>query len=202
MKVKPKKCASTKTKDFGCSKLTEIRKLGLCMDCYPKWLYSTQEGQEMIKKHTIPLQKKRDDFKAAEKDYLERKTIGALLKQVENVCHEYIRLRDLGKQCHACGALWNKDFQASHFYAAGKYSSMKFDEDNIWGCDVGCNIFKQGNIEAFRIRLTELKGEDFVKKLDEKASQYNPSKFKWDRENLKNILKYYQEKLKKLKQNP
>jgi len=200
MKVKPKKCASTKTKDFGCSKLTEIRKLGLCMDCYPKWLYSTQEGQMLIKKHTIPLQKKRDDFKAAEKDYLERKTIPSLLSNAQIAVNAFVRERDKGMPCISCGCQYKTDFDAGHLFSAAKFPRMRFDENNIVGQCIQCNRMKEGNYELYRMGYESRYGAEKLAELDEKARLDKvQGVHKWDREDLNKIRKFFTAKLALIK---
>lgn len=200
MKVKPKKCKSTKTKGFGCGNLAENRKLGLCMSCYPKWLYGTNEGQELIKKHTIPIQKKQDDFKAAKREFEEKKSIPYLTTAAVNACHNYIKARDKGKLCASCDAQWSSDFDAGHFMSGAKFPRMKFDEFNIHAQCIQCNRYKEGNVEQYRIKLTERMGAEYVAALDEKARlDKMQGVHKWERSDLIRIRKYFTAKLALIK---
>jgi len=200
MKAKPKKCKSTKSKDFGCGNLAENRKLGLCMSCYPKWLYSTKEGQELVSKHTIPLQKKRDDFVAAKRDYEERKTIPSLLSNAQIAVNAYIRERDKGKPCISCGSEWKPDNQAGHFYSAAKFPRLRFDEENIVGQCCGCNLMKEGNYEMYRMGYESRFGSEKLAEIDEKARQDKlQGVHKWQREDLIKYRKFFTAKLALIK---
>lgn len=185
----------------GCGKLNMYRKYGLGIECkcYGNWLLNTPEGDKLIKRQTIPIQKKRADFEKAAQEHSDRKSIPYLLNAAQIACNAYIRERDRGHSCPACNAQWNPDFQASHIYPSSKFPSLRFDEDNIFGNDVGCNIFKEGNIENFRIGIIKLKGKDFMDALDAKAEKCKQTLHKWESDYLIAIRKQYQQKLKDLK---
>lgn len=199
IKVKEKKCKSTKTKGFGCGEMTLVRKLGLCQSCYPKWLYSTPEGQEAIRKQTIPLQKKRDDFKAAERDYEERKSLPALIKAAVEVFHEYIRTRDRGKNCVCCNTLYAPDHEAGHLYSGKQYPELRFNEFNVHGQSIQCNRFKHGNFEEYLIRVEERIGSEELARLKDIAANSKKELFKWDRSDLIRIRKHFTAKLALIK---
>lgn len=195
MVLKSKKCSSTKTKGFGCKELTLNRKLGLCSKCYPKWLYSTNEGQIAISKASMPIIKKRIDFEKAVKENTERKRISHLLINSKNALHAYIRERDKGLRCCACGCEYKSDFQASHFYSSNSFSSMRFNENNIHNTCCGCNLYNEGNIDKFRLGLVERYGKSYVDSLDDLAQKDKLAIVKWDRESLDKIRKLYIAKL-------
>lgn len=198
--IKEKPCKSTVTKDFGCKKLTLVRTKGLCNECYPKWLLNTKEGQEMIKRCTIPIQKKHDDFKAAKREFEEKKSIPYLTTAAVNACHNYIKARDKGKLCASCDAQWSSDFDAGHFMSGAKFPRMKFDEFNIHAQCIQCNRYKEGNVEQYRIKLTERMGAEYVAALDEKARLDKlQGVHKWQREDLIRIRKFFTAKLALIK---
>lgn len=197
--TKPKPCKSTKTKGYGCKKLALYRVFGLCSECLPKWYIESEEGKKQLEKVLSPIKKKREETERFKKEYTERKSLPALLNSVRDVCHAYIRERDKWKPCISCGCEWKDDFDAGHFYSAAKFSNLKFDEDNLGGQCVQCNRYNYGNIENYRIGLINRYGKEFVDKIDQKAAMYDPSKFKWDRDELISLRTYYRKKIKELK---
>ena len=190
-----------KTKGHGCDTITDVRfrKFGLCMSCYANWLYTSKDGKDMIAKATLKASKPRKDLETATKIHKDRKGLTSLIKSVVNVCHEYIRLRDKHKSCIACGTEWKSDFQASHFYKAELYSSLKLNENNIFGGCVECNIRKDGNLSEYTVNLPKRIGVVKFEELNHLANLDHSLNFKWDREDLKRIRKEYQLKLKNIK---
>ena len=126
-------------------------------------------------------------------------TLQALKHSVMTVCHKYIRERDKSKPCISCGANWNKDFQAGHFYKAELYSNLKYDEFNINGQCRKCNLRKDGNEAGYRKGFVLRYNKDILDNLDIKAIGYKQNDFKWDRELLKELRACYNKKLKELK---
>lgn len=90
---------------------------------------------------------------------------------------KWIRLRDYGKPCISCGKI-PKDPAGGHFYNAGIYSGMIFNEDNCHlQCNAHCNKFLSGNLLEYRKGLINRYGEDFVKNLDELSNQKRNYKY-------------------------
>ena len=201
---KDKKCkgSTESTKTFGCGKPSNNRKFGLGIDCkcYTNWLLNSEQGKEHLKRVTIKITAPRLEMEQAFYDSNERKKLSYLLVNVRNICHEYIRERDKGLNCIACGVPYNSNFHASHFYKSELYSNLKYDENNIFGGCQKCNLLLEGNESGFRVGLIQRFGIDFVNSIDNKAKSYKKNDFKWDREALEQIRKYYQNKLKTLKQ--
>lgn len=192
IKPKAKPCKSTMTKGFGCKKLFLKRTLGLCDQCYPKWLYSTKEGEERVQKHTIPVVKKRESFVAAARDLEERRTLPAQQKLTKDAVHAYIRDRDKGKPCISCGCMWDASHQAGHFYPAGKYSTIEYDENNISGQCQQCNLRKDGNFIGYREGYEKRFGLEALAEIDEKARlDQLKGVHKWEREDLMRIRKFF-----------
>lgn len=88
--------------------------------------------------------------------------------RAQNAFNAFIRKRDEGQPCICCDK-WGK-LQAGHFYSAGKYNHMRFEEDNVHGQLKGCNYFKSGNLLEYRKRLIVKIGEKRLARLDEMAS--------------------------------
>lgn len=203
IKIKEKPCkAIGKAKGFqGCETLSLKRTYGLCPSCYAKWLLSTPEGQEKLNKSVLAATKPRRDFKKAEKEHKEQKSIQALLVTTRHACHNYIRLRDQGKPCVSCDTPWQKGFHAGHWKKAEIYSNLKFDERNIHGQCERCNIFLDGNVQEYGNRIQNRIGDQGKKVVEDMSKSFKAMDWKWDREQLKAIRKYYQEKLKELKKS-
>lgn len=111
----------------------------------------------------------------------------ALLKKAQIVFNAWIRKRDKDKGCISCGS--TNTAHASHFYAAGSYTGLRFNEDNVHLACVKCNTYLAGNIHEYRKRLLIKIGEDRLNKLDF-AATINRYK-KYSRFELEWIIKEY-----------
>jgi len=197
---KEKQCkGSGRAVGYGCSKNAMFRTYGLCQSCYYRWLADSEEGQKMVKKVVAPIVKKRDDFKAASRDYEERKTIPTLIKNAVNAFHAYIRERDRGKNCVCCNLVYAPDHEAGHLYSGKQYPELRFDEWNVHGQSIQCNRFKHGNFEEYLIKVEERIGAEQLARLKEIAANSKKELFKWDRSDLIRIRKYFTAKLALIK---
>jgi len=200
----PKRCKGTsKAIGYGCNEPQHERIFGLGKKCgcYKEWLLNTPEGADYLKTVTIKVTQPRIDLENAQAERKDRVKLGHLLSNTKNICHEYIRLRDKGKDCISCGIQYLEDFQAGHFYKAELFSNLKYDELNISGQCRQCNLRKEGNESGYRSGIIQRYGFEHLRYLDEKAKAYKQNHFEWDREQLIEIRDYYKEKLKLLKQN-
>jgi len=199
---KKKNCKGTgKAKGYGCNSLELIRTYGLghSCGCYPKWLYQSDEGRKKlnnaIKKATAP----RIEIEEGIKQKKQRISLQYLKNNTTAIVHKYIRLRDKGKSCISCGIEWSNNFQAGHYYKAELYSSLKYNEFNINGQCMTCNIRKEGNLNLYAINLPKRIGEKNFDKLNKLASLDKKNQFKWDREDLIKIKNHYKNLIKKMK---
>jgi len=195
-----------KARDYpGCGQEVpaKSRRYGLCKKCIKKW-YQTPEGWEHVQSRAIrPIKKEKEKRKESlNKAIAEKKreeSVKVLLRQIKQVCHEYIRKRDEGKSCVSCGRPWNNKIEAGHFFKAEKYSELKFDERNIHGQCIDCNRNKDGNLHEYVFGIQDrISYEDFVE-INNIAKNSKKHSYKWDIEELKEIKKYYRNKLKELK---
>ena len=122
------------------------------------------------------------------------KSIPQLIKIATVHFNKYIRQRDEGKGCVSCGAYNFSD--AGHFYSAGHYPNLRFNEDNVHGQCKRCNLFLSGNLNEYRKRIPERIGDDGLAKLDDFADIYKRTSFKQDRFTLINIIETYKKKNK------
>jgi len=201
MQPKKKPCKGTGlAKGYGCGKMTYHRIYGLGkMCCYSDWLLNSENGKIKMQKAMLKASKPRREFEQFKKERKTKSVISQLLESTRNVCHEYIRLRDKGKPCISCGTKWHQEFQAGHFYKAETFSTIKFNELNIHGQCVQCNIRKDGNNSEYTVRLPDRIGAKDFEHLNYLASIDKKTNFKWERSNLIEIRKYYREKIKTLK---
>jgi hypothetical protein len=116
-----------------------------------------------------------------------KKSHSALLKKAQLTFNKWIRTRDQGKPCISCGSF--NTAHASHFYAAGSYTGLRFNELNCHSSCVSCNTYKHGNVHEYRRRIVERIGKENLEKLDQ-ASVLNRFK-KYSRFELEEIIKMY-----------
>lgn len=151
-----------------------------------------QEVKPKIKKNN---EVKRKKERAELKESL--KSISAVINDVKKVFQHFIRLRDKDKPCISCGNKNPSDWCGSHYFPAGVYSGLIFDERNCHGaCNTYCNMYLSGNLVNYRIGLIERYGEDFVKQLEEDSLSLK--QYKYTKEELKEIQNKY---LKKIREN-
>lgn len=91
------------------------------------------------------------------------------LQKVQKVFNEYIRLRDKDLPCISCQRY--KIEQAGHFYSAGKYPALRFNESNVHGQCVYCNYHLHGNLIKYRIYLERRLGREKLDLLDSEATR-------------------------------
>lgn len=93
-----------------------------------------------------------------------QKSIPWLLDKATFYFNKFIRERDKDKGCISCGG---RVEDACHYYSAGHYSYLRFNEDNVHGGCTHCNKFLHGNLIEYRKGLVKKIGEERIKKLDE-----------------------------------
>jgi len=112
-------------------------------------------------------------------------TLPKLTAKAQKVFNAWIRKRDEYKGCISCGSEID---HAGHYFSAGHYSALRFEETNVHGQCLRCNNFMHGNLINYRFGLITRYGEDYVKELESKS--INKLK-KWSREELEDIVKKY-----------
>ncbi|AMQ94617.1 NinG recombination protein [Aggregatibacter actinomycetemcomitans] len=180
--LKPKKCKSCGVEFIPTNSLQKV--------CSPKCAIelARKNAQEA---HSNAEKKKLKERKAKLKD----SDRGHWLRLLQREVNKFIRLRDKGKPCIACGAPWKPSFQASHFIPQGRSSFLRFHEDNIHSGCIRCNLFVGGgNIHGYRPRLVDKIGSEKVEWLEENQHQTK----KWEIAELKEMIKLYRAKIKAL----
>jgi hypothetical protein len=102
-----------------------------------------------------------------------------------------MRDKDLG--CISCPS--PKVEQASHYFSAGKFPALRFNEHNVNGSCLRCNYFMSGNLLGYRRGLIKKIGEENVDFLEGIA---NRKKHKWSILELQEIEKEYKAKIKSI----
>lgn len=125
----------------------------------------------------------------------------ALIKRLDKIFSEFIRLRDTQPwnfqygRCISCGRIlpWAK-LQCGHYHSR-VHMNTRFDEKNCNIECVSCNIFSADHLIGYRKNLIKKIGEKEVDMLDVRAHQSkNYSLFE-----LQILIDYYTKEVKKLK---
>lgn len=112
------------------------------------------------------------------------KSITSLTKLAQATFNRWIRNRDKDRGCISCGGGVQN---AGHFYHGHLYAALRFNEVNVQGQCVYCNLGKAGHTEGFRQGLIRRYGEDKVNLLDSAARH----KKTFSRTELELIIKAY-----------
>jgi hypothetical protein len=188
MEIKSKHCKGTGlAKGFGCNKLTPFRHYGLCSSCYPDWLLNSENGKIKMAKALNKVQAPRKSLEKAEKEKKELTSLKLAHNTTKTAIHSFVRERDAGKPCISCGVLWNKEFQAGHYYPAGSFETLKYDLDNIHGQCIQCNLYKEGNFENYTLRLPYRIGKEAFDRIVKLAGIDKQFQKFWDVDKLKSI---------------
>jgi hypothetical protein len=119
--------------------------------------------------------------------------IAKSLKKTQATFNKFIRLRDKDKGCVSCKS--PKIEHASHFFSAGKFPALRFNEDNVHGSCLRCNYFMSGNLLEYRKTLVKRIGE---KRLELLEGMANRKVYKWSVFDLELLNNEYKKKIKDL----
>ena len=124
-------------------------------------------------------------------------TVQKLIKKLQPIFNRYIRLRDLNEPCISCGRKvdWDET-DAGHFWAKSGYNGLRFDEDNTHKECRRCNRFDESHLITYAENLEKKIGKERYIALKLKAQDYKRLGKKWTRQELRDLIDYYQEKLK------
>ena len=109
-----------------------------------------------------------------------------LIAKAQKVFNAWIRERDKGKACISCGMA--KIDHAGHYFAAGQFTALRFNETNVNGQCIQCNYFKHSNAIGYRNGLIAKYGEASVLMLESSAKR---AVKKWSRFELESIIEFY-----------
>ena len=122
-----------------------------------------------------------------------------LVEKLDRIFSQYIRLKYSDSrgicQCISCMKRqpWN-EIQNGH-YMSRRYFSTRWSEDNCRPQCVGCNIFNQGNIQAYRVALIKQIGEQRVNLVEARARQET---FKYGEFELNAMIQHYTKEVERI----
>ena len=120
-------------------------------------------------------------------------SLSKLIQIAQKNFNKFIRQRDKDELCISCKA--SPVQQAGHYYSAGHFSILRFNEDNTHGQCIRCNYYLSGNLTEYRRNLEKKIGKERLNKLDELAAANKRNRgFKWDRFALIEIIEQYKNK--------
>ena len=158
----------------------------------------SEHGYELAKKKLEAKEKK--EKKEWNLHYREEKEKLKKLSEYEEdarkVFQKWIRKRDEELPCISCGAVIAPKWDGGHYFKAELYSGLIFHEDNCAKQCSRCNNELHGNEANYRIGLVERIGEERVRWLEENKDRLRV--YKYMKEELIEIKKKYQSKLKEL----
>lgn len=169
---KPKFCKVCKKPFYPHNSLTPI----CSYKCYEVWT-SEKEVKKRVKEMKANLQ-----------------TLSDLESIAKIAFQAWIRKRDDGKPCISCQTHSSPVWDAGHFYPAGQYSGLIFDETNVHKQCRHCNTFRHGSLIEYRGGLILRYGEQYLKELEDKADRLRNKK--WTRDELIAIAKEYKSRMK------
>jgi len=198
MKTNPKPCNGiNKAKGFkGCGKPTLHRTNGLCNSCLYDFYTTDERGKIIFAKRKIQVVSKRE--KAFKSDLRQKlKTLSDYEAEAKKSFQKWVRLRDAGKPCISCNNPNPKDISGGHYFPAGVYSGLIFDERNCHlQCNSYCNMYLSGNLSAYRIGLVNRYGKEFVEGLEDDSIKLR--NYKYTKDELVAIKKKYDDNIKSL----
>lgn len=122
-------------------------------------------------------------------------TLSMFEHTAKTVFQKWCRLRDEKEPCISCKRTFTKQWDGGHYYPAGQYSGIIFNEMNVNKQCSECNgTLLHGNPIEYRKGLIQKYGEEKVKELDMLAIEKR--NYKYTREELQEITIKYKLKIK------
>jgi len=176
--MKPRKCAT-------CAEVFQPDRMGQ-IACSPRCAYQSVEIKKYKAYKAETVRRKRELLDNDKAHWA---------KKAREACHAYVRARDKDLNCVSCDSAPGQcKRNAGHYRPAGINSALRYDADrNIHGQCEKCNTHLSGNLIAYRKTLIERIGLDVVEWLDS-----NHEVKRWTLDELKEVHRYYTEKLKEL----
>ncbi len=139
---------------------------------------------------------KQKNWKKEKKELKEQlETVQSLTKKAQTYFNAYIRARDKHKNCVSCDKPLGSKFDAGHYYSAGGFGSVRFNELNVHGQCVYCNQHLHANLLNYQIGIEQRIGGEALIELHSQAHQVR----KYTRQELRDIIETYKKKTKEIK---
>lgn len=177
IKTKAKICDGTtsKTKGFGCGKLSDKRTYGLCPSCKYSWATKTPDGAEWFSKNSLKLkQKKEKEEKAEHRQKKKEFYTPNAMKLADTYFSRYVRLfhsDGINCTCYTCGTIKPiKEVDNGH-YQKREHKATRYHVNNCRPQCKTCNgdTKHNGKQDVFRKNLVHELGDDFVNDLEKLA---------------------------------
>ena len=125
-------------------------------------------------------------------------TVPKLKKKLDRLFSKYIKLRDGGQdyfKCISCQRTKSlNQFNAGHYWSR-RFMSTRYDEKNVNGQCVYCNLHLKGHIQGYTQGLVKKYGQDVLQLLDIKKNNVcKMGEFEFTL-----LIDEYKEKIKDLK---
>jgi Bacteriophage Lambda NinG protein len=106
------------------------------------------------------------------------KTLSEYEADAKKSFQKFIRFRDAKLPCISCGNSKTSDWAGGHYYSAGMYSGLMFDERNCHKqCNTYCNKHLSGNLLEYRKGLISRYGIEFVEELESISNEKRNYKY-------------------------
>jgi hypothetical protein len=149
--------------------------------------------QQQIENQAKQEKKELSKWKREQKQKM--KTLSDFEAEAKKEFQKWIRKRDSGQTCISCGAFLKQNgTHASHYFAAGIYYGLIFNETNCHSSCEKCNVFLHGNLLEYRKGLINRYGLEYLEKLESLSNE--KKNYKYTREELVEIKNKYQQKNK------
>jgi hypothetical protein len=169
-----------------------------CKNCQDKFHPYTSFQKYCTKEECLSVFWKENKAKEEKKRQKQRKeelmTLQDYLKIAQQVFNKYIRERDKHQPCISCNKPLGSKFDAGHFFNANNHWAVRFDERNVHAQCVYCNQHLHGNLLEYRKQLEFYYGFFWLSELEKDAKKTR----KFTKEELKNIIEIYKNKIKEL----
>ena len=144
------------------------------IDCKVKFAMSVVAKQKIAKEKKA----KQEIAKERKDGYEKLKTISQYEADAKKSFQHFIRLRDKDLACISCNNSKTKDWAGGHFFSAGMYSGLMFDERNCHKqCNTYCNKMLSGNLLEYRKGLIKRYGLNFVEELESVSDERRNHKY-------------------------
>lgn len=143
-------------------------------NCRTQWAIS-----QVAKNKEIQAKKVKQEWNKEKKQgYKDLMTLTDCEKEAKKSFQKWIRLRDKDLPCISCGNLKTTDWAGGHFFPAGIYSGLMFDERNCHKqCNTHCNKFLSGNLLEYRKGLVKRYSLAFVEGLESESDAKRNHKY-------------------------
>jgi len=100
-------------------------------------------------------------------------TVPKLKKKLDRLFSQFIKLRDGGQDYFKCISCQKtkplNQFNAGHYWSR-RYMSTRYDEKNVNGQCIHCNMFLSGNIQGYTTGLIKKYGSEILQLLEIKKN--------------------------------